>query len=118
MNNIGFFEARAWLKDIQNDVLLLTQGLTPIKVKRILLLEQPWYVTGVSKLLRIFLTKKQRSRLKVLGTDWKKAHDTVGGSGALPAMLGNGSLGSNHDRLWDADLYAAAAPPVRRSDCI
>ena len=43
MNNVGFFEARAWLKDIQNDVLQLTQGMSPIKVKKILLLEQPWY---------------------------------------------------------------------------
>mmetsp|Transcript_30229 Transcript_30229/g.96323 ORF Transcript_30229/g.96323 Transcript_30229/m.96323 type:complete len:319 (+) Transcript_30229:251-1207(+) len=68
------------------------QGCFPIRIRRVVVTNQPWWMSVVWGAVSKMLDAKLRSRITFLGDDAKVLHQTIG-KGGLPQTLGGASGG-------------------------
>ena len=84
---------------MEDELKRLTQGAAPVKVKGILLVDAPWYVSFVVRVLGLFVSKKIASRVAIVSEEG--VHTRIGGRDRLPAGLlgGCGTYTPRYDHL-------------------
>lgn len=87
-------------------------GACSIKIKKLFIMRQPWWVSGAWKIISIFLSSKMRKRMKLYGGNWKKLFDRLGSPAALPAFIGHGATGPNLDRLFGKCIFGIDAVAI------
>lgn len=67
---------------IEDDMNKLFYQCMPFKMKELILVGTPWWISGALGLMRLFLSRKMRKRL--INTNLEDAHRRIGGAGMLP----------------------------------
>lgn len=76
-----------WTEHIQRGALVELQDSFPIRFKGFHMLNQPWYVSMVMRIVRPFLRQKHRDRIHAHGSDFTALHQLMPPS-QLPANFG------------------------------
>ena len=88
----------------------LTIGVLPVKMKLILCLDSPRWMSIMMKVFGVFMSRKMRSRLKIKKQEWAYVAECFG-QACIPAGFGEcgGTLGEDpvldaYERLGDGPM--------------
>lgn len=70
------------MKPIENDMNEMFYGVMPYKMKMVILVGTPWWLSALIRFMRLFLSKKMSSRIKNLYM--KDMYKIIGGADRLP----------------------------------
>ena len=97
------------LADLRRGVRML-QDCVPAKLECIYIVHQPRWIVYLVSLLRPFLRRQDlQQKFVLLGEDYERLHELLGGRGALPAQLEVGGTLEGFESQWAAQVAAWVA---------
>ena len=86
------------LKPVEKDLNQLFYGCMPLKMKKIIIVNSPWWINILLGIMRLFMSRKMSSRIK--NDTMEKMYSRVGGKKSLPkgCMGGEGSEEGRYDQ--------------------
>jgi hypothetical protein len=85
------------IKPIENDLNELFYGCVPLKMKKVIIVNSPWWMNFLIGFMRLFMSKKMSSRIKNDTTE--KMYSRVGGPANIPSGY-IGGTGSSTERYY------------------
>eukprot|EP00039_Didymoeca_costata_P023467 m.7225 g.7225 ORF g.7225 m.7225 type:complete len:324 (-) comp3670_c1_seq2:1829-2800(-) len=85
----------------------LLMGCGAIKIKKIHMAENTWFMSKIMAIFSMFMSKKMRERIAIYGSNWDKLYDAIGGTHIVPKGFGPGATGSTEcNRYGDDNMFA------------
>merc|ERR1711965_573850 len=88
------------LKPVEKDLNQLFYGCMPLKMKKIIIVNSPWWINILMGIMRLFMSRKMSSRIK--NDSMEKMYSRIGGKQNLPSGCIGGE-GQSKDRYANQD---------------
>jgi hypothetical protein len=95
-------------KPVEKDLNELFYGCVPLKLKKIIIVNSPWWINVLMGIMRLFMSRKMSSRIK--NDSMEKMYSRIGGKQNLPSGCIGGE-GQSKDR------YANQDPGLKGEEC-
>ena len=78
-----------WTKSIEHLMMEMFYGVVPLKIKEIVLVDTPWWMNALLRLMRLFISSKMSERMHNLTLS--SMHERMGGAELLPSGVLGGT---------------------------
>lgn len=101
------FLMRMMDKKVKQATDKLLMGCGAIKMKKIYIIENTWFMKKIMGFFSLFISKKMRDRFELYNDDWDRLYGNLGGADLLPEGFGPHATGSTSCRWFKDDNHFA-----------